>query len=61
MFDFRRLKSRATVWLGAPMHESTILTAAAGHHNRISVTGTWHRGRMKGCNYVEVTSVAVTK
>lgn len=61
MFDFRRPKSKTVVWLGAPMRGSSILTDAANHHNRVYVTGRWHRGKQSGCSYVEVNTVAVAK
>lgn len=57
MFDFRRLRSKSIVWLGAPMRESTILTKAANRRDRVHVAGKWHRGKQAGCSYVEVMLV----
>ena len=59
MFNFRSAGS--TVWLGAPKHESKTLTEAAKNHQRVHISGKWHRGAQSNCSYVEVTSAEVTK
>jgi hypothetical protein len=61
MFDFRRVRSKPVVWLGAPMRESTILTTAANRRRLVHVAGKWHRGKQRGCSYVEVTFVDAAK
>jgi hypothetical protein len=55
MFDFHAAGS--TVWLGAPMHETKILTEAAKKNRRVHISGKWRRGGQSNCSYVEVTSV----
>jgi hypothetical protein len=59
MFSFRSAGS--TVWLGAPKHETKILTEAAKNNRRVHVSGTWRRGGLSNCSYVEVTSAEVTR
>jgi hypothetical protein len=59
MFNFRSAGS--TVWLGAPKHETKILTEAARNRRRVHVSGKWHRGAQSNCSYVEVTSAEVTR
>ena len=59
MFSFRSAGS--TVWLGAPKHETKILTEAAKNSRRVHVSGTWRRGGLSNCSYVEVTSAEVTR
>src|ERR1700719_1003221 len=61
MFDFRRGRSTPTVWLAAPMHESTILTNAAHHRTRAHIVGKWRRGKPNGCSYVDVAKVDLVK
>ena len=59
MFDFHGAGS--TVWLGAPMGETKILTTAAKEHSRVHILGRWRRGGVSNCSYVEVTTVEITK
>jgi hypothetical protein len=59
MFDFHGTGS--TVWLGAPMHETKILTDAAKKDRRVHISGRWRRGGQSNCSYVEVTGVEVTR
>jgi len=59
MFNFRSAGS--TVWLGAPKHETRILTEAAKNNRRVHVSGKWHHGAQSNCSYVEVTSAEVTR
>src|SRR5262249_3356331 len=59
MFNFQSAGS--TVWLGAPKHETKILTEAAKNNRRVHVSGTWRRGGLSNCSYVEVTSAEVTR
>jgi hypothetical protein len=59
MFNFRGAGS--TVWLGAPKHETKILTEAAKNNRRVHVSGKWRRGGLSNCSYVEVTSAEVTR
>jgi len=59
MFDFHPVGSKSVVWLAAGAHESKKLTAAAEHHHRVRVGGSWKRGRQNGCSYVDATSVTV--
>src|SRR5436305_7212026 len=54
MFDFHTAGS--TAWLGAPMRETKILTAAAKKNSRVRISGSWRRGGQSNCSYVEVTS-----
>ena len=56
MFDFHRSRSKATVWLAAPMRETTILTDAAKRRSRVHIAGKWRRGKT-GCSYVDVATV----
>src|ERR1700751_940377 len=53
MFNFRSAGS--TVWLGAPKHETKILTEAAKNNQRVHISGKWRRGGLSNCSYVEVT------
>ena len=55
MFDFHGAGS--TVWLGAPMHETKVLTDAAKKNRAVHVLGKWRRGGESNCSYVEVTNV----
>src|SRR5262245_52322796 len=59
MFNFRGAGS--TVWLGAPKHETKILTDAAKNNRRVHISGKWRRGGQSNCSYVEVTSAEVTR
>jgi hypothetical protein len=59
MFEFHGAGS--TVWLGAPMWETKILTDAANKNRRVHVSGKWRRGGEPNCSYVEVTSAELTK
>jgi hypothetical protein len=59
MFNFRSAGS--TVWLGAPKHETKILTEAANNNRRVHVSGKWRRGGLSNCSYVAVTSVELTR
>ena len=59
MFNFRSAGS--TVWLGAPKHETKILTEAARNNQRVHISGKWRRGGQSNCSYVEVTSAEVTR
>ena len=59
MFKFR--SGGATVWLGAPKHETKILTEAAKNNRRVHISGKWRRGGQSNCSYVEVTSAEVTR
>jgi hypothetical protein len=59
MFDF--YGAGTTAWLGAPMHETKVLTNAAKKNSRVHISGRWRRGGQSNCSYVEVTSVEVTK
>jgi hypothetical protein len=59
MFNFRSAGS--TVWLGAPKHETKILTEAAKNNQRVHISGKWRRGGQSNCSYVEVTSAEVTR
>jgi hypothetical protein len=59
MFDFHGAGS--TVWLGAPRHETEILTDAAKKNRRVHISGKWRRGGQSNCSYVEVTSAELTK
>lgn len=59
MFDFHGAGS--TVWLGAPMHETKILTEAAKKNRPVHISGRWRHGGQSNCSYVEVTSAEVTR
>ena len=59
MFNFRSAGS--TVWLGAPKHETKVLTEAAKSNRRVHISGKWRRGGQSNCSYVEVTSADVTR
>jgi hypothetical protein len=59
MFNLRSAGS--TVWLGAPKHETKILTEAAKNNRRVHVSGKWRRGGQSNCSYVEVTSAEITR
>lgn len=61
MFDFHRAGFAPIVWLAAPMRESTILTNAAKHRQRVHILGKWRRGRQKDCIYVDVTMTEIRK
>ena len=47
-----------TVWLAARFKDEKILSDAIKHRRRVRVFGNWRRGKERGCNYVDVTSVA---
>jgi hypothetical protein len=59
MFNFRSAGS--TVWLGAPKHETKILTEAAKNNERVHISGKWRRGGVSNCSYVEVTSAEIRR
>jgi hypothetical protein len=59
MFSFRSAGS--TVSLGAPKHETKILTEAARSNRRVHISGKWRRGGQSNCSYVEVMSAEVTR
>ena len=59
MFDFHGAGS--TVWLGAPRHETDILTAAANQNQRVHISGKWRRGGQSNCSYVEVTTAELMR
>jgi hypothetical protein len=59
MFNFRSAGS--TVWLGAPKHETKMLTEAAKNNRSVHISGKWRRGGQPNCRYVEVTSAEVTR
>ena len=59
MFDFHGAGS--TVELGAPMHETKILSDAAKKNRRVHISGKWWHGVQPNCSYVEVTNVELTK
>jgi hypothetical protein len=59
MFNFQ--SARSTVWLGAPKHETKILTEAAKNNRPVHISGKWRRGGLSNCSYVEVTSAEVTR
>jgi hypothetical protein len=59
MFNFRSAGSTAS--LGAPKHETKILTEAAKNNRRVHISGKWRRGGQSNCSYVEVTSAEVTR
>ena len=59
MFDFHGPGS--TVRLGAPKHETKILTEAAKNNRRVHISGKWRRGGQSNCSYVEVSSAEVTR
>ena len=59
MFNFRSAGS--TVWLGAPKHETKMLTEAAKNNGRVHISGKWRRGGQSNCSYVEVTSAELTR
>ena len=59
MFNFRSAGSTAS--LGAPKHETKILTEAAKNNRRVHISGKWRRGGQSNCSYVEVMSAEVTR
>ena len=59
MFSFRCAGS--TVWVGAPKHETKILTEAAKNNRPVHISGKWRRGGQSNCSYVEVTSAELTR
>ena len=59
MFDFHG--SGSTVRLGAPKHETKILTEAAKNNRRVHISGKWRRGGQSNCSYVEVTIAELTR
>ena len=59
MFNFR--SGGSTVSLGAPKHETKILTEAAKDDRRVHISGKWRRGGESNCSYVEVTSAEITR
>ena len=60
MFVFHSGRS-TSILLGAPFHESKILTDAAHDHRSVRVVGKWRRGKAPDCSYVEATQVEVQK
>jgi hypothetical protein len=59
MFNFQSAGS--TVSLGAPKHETKILTDAANKNQRVHILGRWRRGGESNCSYVQVTSAELTR
>ncbi len=59
MFDFHGAGS--TVWLGAPRHETEILTDAAKKNRRVHISGKWRRGGQSNCSYVQVTNTELMR
>ena len=59
MFDFHGAGS--TIWLGAPMWETKILTDATKKNRRVHISGRWRRGGGSNCSYVEVTTAELTR
>jgi hypothetical protein len=59
MFDFYGAGS--TVRLGAPMHETKMLTDAAKKSRRVHISGRWRNGGQSNCSYVEVTAAELTR
>src|SRR5205823_10165906 len=59
MFNFRG--GGSTVCLGAPKHQTKILTEAAKNNRPVHIAGKWRRGGQSNCSYVEVTSAEVTR
>jgi hypothetical protein len=59
MFNFRSAGS--TVSLGAPKHETKILTEAAKNNRRVHISGKWRRGGQSNCSYVEVMSAEIAR
>ncbi len=59
MFDFQGAGS--TVWLGAPMQVTRILTDAAKKNRRVHISGRWRRGGLSNCSYVAVSNVEITR
>jgi hypothetical protein len=59
MFNFRSASS--TVSLGAPKHETKILTEAVKNNRRVHISGKWRRGGQSNCSYVEVMSAEITR
>ena len=59
MFNFKSAGS--TVCLGAPKHETKVLTEAAKNNRRVHVSGKWRHGGQSNCSYVEVASAEVTR
>jgi hypothetical protein len=59
MFDF--YGAGPTVWLGAPMHETKILTDAAKKNHRVHISGRWRHGGQSNCSYVDVTTAELTR
>lgn len=57
MFDFRTTGKISTIWLGARMRESKVLTEAANRNRRVHIWGTWRQGPNGNCEYVNVTRV----
>src|SRR5204862_7558320 len=59
MFNFRG--GGSTVWLGAPKHQTKILTEAAKNNRPVHIAGKRRRCGEANCSYVEVTSAEVTR
>jgi hypothetical protein len=59
MFNFR--SARSTVLLGAPKHETKLLTEAVKNNQRVHISGKWRHGGQSNCSYVEVTRAEVTR
>ena len=61
MFEFNIVNSPLPVLLAARVREEKTLTTAAKRNSRVHVSGTWARGRKKGCSYVNVAKAEVPK
>ena len=60
VFVFHGARS-TSVSMAAPFRVSRILTDAAHDHKTVHVSGKWRRGKVPGCNYVEVSQAEVQK
>ena len=60
MFVFHGARS-TSISMAAPFRVSKILTDAAHDRKTVHVWGKWRRGKVPGCNYVEVTQAEVRK
>ena len=61
MFELNALNSPLPVLLAARVREEKTLTSAAKRNSRVHVSGTWARGRKKGCSYVNVAKAETSK
>jgi hypothetical protein len=59
MFDFHG--AGPTIRLGAPMHETKILTDAAKKNRHVHISGRWRHGGQSNCSYVEVTTAELMR